>query len=100
MTTTATEWFRQNIKGRNIITPETREFGWADGWPYELSTGTGMAGEPLWGVSFGDPDTGDLRPTDPERVTDGGPVSRLFFSEADARAWIAQGGRDNEGEEE
>jgi len=47
----------------NFMTPEVLRYGWLpDGCAYELSTGTGIGGQPIWGVTIVDPKRPQDRP--------------------------------------
>jgi len=66
----------------NLITPKVVRFGWRpDGCAYELSTGEGIFGAPIWGVSVVDP-------RHPERRT---PRSKCCHSLEEAETYIKAG---------
>ena len=68
-------------QSRNIVTPRRLGVGALPGGAYELSTGTGMNHEPIWGVGVVrvEPDGSTRRDTD---------ACQLFFTRASARAYI------------
>lgn len=56
--TTQSSWneskqlFDENLKGKNIMTPDVIRYGVAGRYAYELSSGTGLTREPIYGVTI------------------------------------------------
>jgi hypothetical protein len=61
------------------MTPNILSYGWAEiegrSWAYELSEGRGIENEPIWGVSFRDPERPEYADLE---------YSRLFYSKNQA----------------
>jgi hypothetical protein len=70
-------------KGVNFMTPRILKRGRSGDWAWELSEGTGLEHEPIFGATFRLWD--GKRWTDPE-----GDVSRLFFDRAEAKRYIGE----------
>lgn len=73
------------FRGTNFMTPDVIAYfklrhglGWA-----ELTSGTGIEHEPIFGVTVR-----DYMGEDPGRNTPGGNLSKMFFSEREAREYI------------
>lgn len=68
--------------GKNFVTPTVIKRGFAGRFAYELSTGTGIYDEPLFGVT--------LIPADgSKRERESIDKSEMFFTKTDAVAYIA-----------
>jgi hypothetical protein len=71
--------------GKNFMTPDVIAYRWAtiDGkrWAVELSEGTGFDHQPIYGVSFRDPENPDEADLE---------LSRMFHSREEAEGWYSQ----------
>ena len=71
--------FKSHMMGPNFMTPEPVSYGYiGTQWVYEISTGTGILGEPMWGVSVIDKETGELQRE----------MSELVASKQAAHEWV------------
>jgi len=76
----ASKIFKAHVKGVNIMTPHALGHGFiGTRWVYEVTEGTGMFGEPIYGVTVIDKTTGNL-------VKDAG---GLFDRKEAAYEWVA-----------
>lgn len=80
---TAQQEFTEVIKGKNFMTPEILFIKHAGKYVVELSTGTGIAGEELFGVTVVDPST-------KSRVKD---LTKCFFYKTQALKHIEDIGK-------
>lgn len=71
--------FDQHIKGKNIMTPDVIRYGVAGHYAYELSGGTGIKREPIFGVTVLTRKFGEHRHE----------LSKMFFSIEEAEGWIS-----------
>lgn len=71
--------------GTNFMTPVVLDYRWATvngkRWAVELSEGTGFTHQPIWGVTFRDPDN----PDEPDVE-----LSGMFRDYDEAWAWFGQ----------
>jgi hypothetical protein len=75
--------FQASIKGINVMTPEILAYGVSGGFVYELSYGTGIKREPLFGVTILERQTGYHRRD----------LSKCLSSEDEAMQYIRSLGR-------
>ena len=70
--------FRSVVKGTNIMTPEWLGYGWSGDFAYELTKGTGLTNEVIYGVTVVSADR--IRRND---------LSKLCHSLSEARTYIS-----------
>ena len=79
MSRTASAVFKEHMKGANFMTPEPFAYGFiGKQWVYEISTGSDFLGQPMWGVSVIDAETGELQRE----------MSELVASKEAAYEWV------------
>ena len=72
--------FRSVVAGKNVMTPYPLTYGFiGTRWVYEISEGTGFVGEPMFGISVVDAETGRLNSE----------MSQLFDTKNAAYEWVA-----------
>lgn len=79
MSRRASTVFKSVVAGKNVMTPYPLAYGFiGTQWVYEISEGTGFVGEPMFGVSVVDDETGQLNRE----------MSQLFETKQAAHEWV------------
>lgn len=61
MSRRASAIFNEHVRGKNVMTPDVIAHGFiGTQWVFEITQGTGFVGEPMFGVTVIDQETGAL----------------------------------------